>query len=292
MKRTKIVDHELVTMMPKDAERLLKRNHTENRKIREKHVIELCDAMESGDFNSEDGQTIVIGENRVLYDGQHRLAAQVRANIPMKWLVVTVDDGDAAFKTIDSGVKRTVADFFTREKNATIFATTSVFAYALNETSTPLATALQGNTTTHGGSYRPLRHLIVAYGEEHADEIRPHVEVGVRMCNATGHFGPKSVYAKFSYLMWLLGDDERMGEFVESFCDLGCSNATVQQLRMSIVRNYAKDEKRRPEAAWLIGMLLCAYGHFANDDGSTMLNSGSRLLKVYDAKLAEWRERR
>lgn len=291
-RRTKVVDHALVVMTPKDAERLLKRNHTENRKLRERHVAELCAAMDAGDFNSEDGQTIVVGADRVLYDGQHRLAAQVRANVPMKWLVVTIDDGETAFKTIDSGLKRGVADFFTKEKNATLFATAALFAYILNETNTPLVTSLKGLYTDRRGSFKPARNLIVAYGEDHADEIRPHVEIGSRMYGATGSFGWKSVYAKFSYLMWLLGDDEKMDEFVDAFCELGCTNATIQQVKMTIVKNYARDERRKPDAPWLMGLLLCAYSHFVRGDGSTTLNGGTRSLKVYDAKLAEWRESR
>lgn len=291
MKRTKIIDHKLVTMTPGDAARLLKRNHTENRNIRERHVALLCADMEEGEFNSEDGQTIVVGADRVLYDGQHRLTAQVRAGVPMKWLVVTIDDGETAFKTIDGGAKRTVADFFTNKKNATVFATTATFAYIINETSTPLLSAIKGLSTYAGdGGRRPSRHLVVAYGENHVEEIEPHVTAGVRICTALGHFGPKSVYAKFSYLKWLLDEDEMIEEFVEAICDVGCANATIQQLKMNIIKAYARDAQKRPDEKWLMGLLLCAYKHFADDDGSTMLNGGSRLLKIYDARLSEWRE--
>ena len=58
MKRTKIVDHELVTMTPKDAERLLARNYEGNRRIKSRAVANLAAVMEAGEFNSENGQTI------------------------------------------------------------------------------------------------------------------------------------------------------------------------------------------------------------------------------------------
>lgn len=286
MRRTKIVDHELVTMMPSDARRLLERNIEGNRKVRRNNVDAIVADMLEGTFLSENGQTIVIGADRKLYDGQHRLTAQVEANVPMKWLVVTVDDGEEAYKTIDSGAKRTVADYFSKsKKNHTTFAAVAMFAFLVDERGSQLSSALRG-LTGKSGSRRPPRHAIVEYGEGHSEEIERAVDCAKRVYTATGYTGKPSVFGKFDWFVDYIGEKDVLDAFVEEFCEIAPASKTISALKMQIMANYAKGESRRPEDKWFFGTLLDGFEHFKARDESTMLNRGwSRLEKA--ARLLE-----
>lgn len=293
MKRTKIVDHELVTMTPKDAERMLARNADENRNPSKSNIALLAELMERGEFDSENGQTIVVGADRKLYDGQHRLAAQVRANVPMKWLVVTVDDGSEAFKTIDGGRKRKVADYFKDEKNATVFSAVASFGYAAEKAKSGLMTALRGHQpakvqsgVTGNSSANVPRHLVVKYGEENRAKVSKATEMAVSMRAATGSLGTPSVFGKFVLLLMILGEDDYLPEFVNDYCLPAPDCKTCAAAKTKIMANYARDEKRKPEDKWLLGLLLDAYDHFKLMDDSTCLNSGWAKLKRYDKNLA------
>ena len=56
------------------------------------------------------GETITFGSG-MLIDGQHRLHACIKADVPIKIICVVLDNNEA-FNTIDSGKRRNVADVF------------------------------------------------------------------------------------------------------------------------------------------------------------------------------------
>ena len=60
------------------------------------------------------GQGIVISNKGILRDGQHRLQAVIEANVGVKMLVSSGVD-DAAYKTLDTGQKRTAGQIFAIE---------------------------------------------------------------------------------------------------------------------------------------------------------------------------------
>lgn len=95
------------TITPDDAKRLLE-NNTLNRNISDRTVSALARDMKSGNwvFN---GESIKISKTGRLLDGQHRLSACVRANVPFETLVI---EGlpESAMDTVDAGRKRTAGD--------------------------------------------------------------------------------------------------------------------------------------------------------------------------------------
>jgi len=288
MKRTKIIDHELVTMMPSDARRLLERNTDRNRNIKKSNLNAIVNDMVNGNFLSENGQTIVIGTDRKLYDGQHRLTAQVMANVPMKWLVVTVDDGETAYKTIDSGSRRIVADYFSKsEKNATIFASVASFAYLVEE-GVPLTSAVRGVE----GRSRPARHAVVAYGEKNSWEIEKATSRAIKMYMGLGKIGKQSVFGKFAWLISYIGEEDVLEVFIDDFCEMSPSSKTVVALKMTIMKNFARGESKRPDDKWMFGTLLDGYVHFKEMDDTTMLNRGWSRLEKYSKLLDAIREER
>ena len=96
---------EVVTVTPDMAKEILQRNDA-NRRLRENIVRFYASQMESGEWHLT-GQGITIGKNGQLLDGQHRLSAIVRANIPVEMLIVR--DADVV-PTYDCGLKRSMSD--------------------------------------------------------------------------------------------------------------------------------------------------------------------------------------
>lgn len=95
------------TITPSYAKYLLESN-TINRSPSSKTIEKYSRDMMSGNWDSN-GSAITLAEDGTLVDGQHRLMACIKANTPFETIVVTgVDKG--AFKTVDCGRKRSVAD--------------------------------------------------------------------------------------------------------------------------------------------------------------------------------------
>lgn len=82
-----------------------------NRKVSPRAVERYAADMRAGRWQSN-GSTIVMGASGLIIDGQHRLEAIVKADLPVKMLVVSGVE-DSAFSTIDSGRPRTTADVLT-----------------------------------------------------------------------------------------------------------------------------------------------------------------------------------
>lgn len=89
---------------PSVAQDFLARNTT-NRPLRQGLVSTYAADMLKGNWQ-HNGETIKTSVTGNLLDGQHRLHAIIKANIPVKMLVVTSLPEDS-FRTIDTGMRRT-----------------------------------------------------------------------------------------------------------------------------------------------------------------------------------------
>jgi hypothetical protein len=92
---------------PEDAERLLDRNDS-NRNVRSRVVSAYARDMEADRWLTT-GETIKIGHNGELLDGQHRLQAVMQTGVGQKFLVVRDLDPEAR-RVIDTGAVRTGGD--------------------------------------------------------------------------------------------------------------------------------------------------------------------------------------
>jgi len=97
----------IVRITPAMAAEMLARN-THNRPINKAHVKHFVEIMHRGEMVMN-GETIILDTDDVVLNGQHRLTACVQSGIPFDSLVVRGIDLEA-FKTIDGGKKRSVAD--------------------------------------------------------------------------------------------------------------------------------------------------------------------------------------
>ena len=91
---------------PEMAERWLSMN-TNNRPLRSWWVNEIANAIRRGEFQFTH-QGIAFDTNRVLIDGQHRLAAIVQSGIAVT-MMVSWDAPPESFQALDIGQKRSVS---------------------------------------------------------------------------------------------------------------------------------------------------------------------------------------
>lgn len=103
---------ERVLMSPDMAKELLKTNN-KNRRPSEQHIAYLAGQMMGGAWR-ENGETIIIGANGMLLDGQHRIAAVILSKTSVPMMIVRGVD-ETTYATIDMGRKRRTSDILTIE---------------------------------------------------------------------------------------------------------------------------------------------------------------------------------
>lgn len=108
--------------------------NTKNRRLVDKRVKRLASAIRNGEWQPFNGETIKFSKHGRLIDGQHRLAAVILADMPIKTLVARNID-EEAFRTIDSGVKRSSSDtlYLLGEESETQLARTLNALYRWNQ---------------------------------------------------------------------------------------------------------------------------------------------------------------
>lgn len=89
------------------ATSLLNRN-SKNRKVKTQNLSLIIDELKRGLFKFN-GESIIVGDDGELLDGQHRLLAVEETGIPFKSIVV-YDVPNSTFGTIDTGMARTTSD--------------------------------------------------------------------------------------------------------------------------------------------------------------------------------------
>lgn len=96
---------------PELAKKWLEERNLHNRTMKKANLKFIKNQMLSGEFKSQNGQSIVFSINNLLLDGQHRLQAMVETG-KSYWFTVVTGVPDDYFTTIDNGTKRTTGDAF------------------------------------------------------------------------------------------------------------------------------------------------------------------------------------
>jgi hypothetical protein len=102
---------EVVSMTPDWAERILRQKNNMNRKIRRSKLMMYTRSIESGEWKVTN-QGIALDPEGNLLDGQHRLAAIIKARKAVRILLGTNCD-PSTFGVIDIGATRTAGDMLT-----------------------------------------------------------------------------------------------------------------------------------------------------------------------------------
>ena len=100
----------VVDMNPRLAEKILSLN-VKNRKIAKPNLSSTVYKMKTSKWH-ENGESIIIGSDGVLKDGQHRLEATIKANHSWKAILVTGVDSNV-MSSIDTGKNRSASDVLT-----------------------------------------------------------------------------------------------------------------------------------------------------------------------------------
>ena len=95
---------EIKTITPDLARELLKSNRS-NRTVRQSTVDRYAELMKSGQWHFN-GESISFDENGIVVNGQHRLMACIKANIPFQAVIVNGVKAEDSF-LYDAGVNRT-----------------------------------------------------------------------------------------------------------------------------------------------------------------------------------------
>lgn len=233
------------TVTPAMAESWLEKNK-DNRPVRDHHVRMLAKEMQEGRWHLN-GEAIVFDWNGHLLDGQHRLWASYEHHQSFHTVVVRGID-PAAFKTLDSGMKRSAGD---------------VLAKAGIQYGTLTAAALR---LVHFYETGAKDHLII--GRMSNAETLDLVRTYPRIKEAVGLIGPRAdlkrvlpltAMAAFIYFA-LEGDAERALPFIEAM-------ATGAELRRGdprlACRNYFMNLRQRggarPPARVQLALLIKAW---------------------------------
>lgn len=154
-----------VTITPTLAAQWLSRytlDARENRTVRDKQVSRYARDMAAGLWRLN-GETIILGSNGKVLDGQHRLRACVVSNTPFISMVCENVD-PAYFATINSGIVRRDADVFYVKgyKNARNHAATVVWLWRYPDRMLDQATPSREESAAIDEAYPELPHWIEA----------------------------------------------------------------------------------------------------------------------------------
>lgn len=232
------------TITPAEAAELLKLN-THNRAIRWDHVNRLAESMISGQWEPN-GETIKFNCNR-LSDGQHRLHACVKANVPFVTLVVEGLD-DSVMDTIDTGLPRIVSDEFKLMGEA--------HATALSATLGLVDRYYTGRRPGHWVVYsiRDKKALL----EKHP-KIRRSVAFVVKQ--QWVRFTPPSCVCAAHYIFAQLGDEEAADNFIMRFMhgnDLP-TGSPLFVLREKLMRELGTGVRGRDKQVYHLAYLIKAW---------------------------------
>lgn len=82
-----------------------------NRNIKQNNIDELADTINSGYWDSENGETIKIREDGKVTDGQHRLKAIIKSNKAVECYVI-FNTSINSMTNVDTGISRSLSDIF------------------------------------------------------------------------------------------------------------------------------------------------------------------------------------
>lgn len=153
------------TITPDRAKQLLEMN-TRNRNVLHSNLDILTEEIRKGRFVAN-GDAIRIAKDGTILDGQHRLLACVRANRPIKAIVITGLEESTQY-TMDSGTRRTLGSQLSLLgiKNANKLAAIITILYndeCLNKPISAIAAHPQQCTPSAGVAYYETHPGIVDY---------------------------------------------------------------------------------------------------------------------------------
>lgn len=271
---------ELAVITPEQARTMLSKNSAKNRSIRKSWVNTLAYALETGNWTIPGNiDAIVFDDKGELINGQHRLSAIVQAGIPAP-LYITFGVESDAYKYMDNGAKRVLADAITSE-NAKRVASIATVTNAIENGSAPIASALNLNMGGHARKSASIK-MNLEYVEKNIDVLERCVKVAEKMRKATGG-GSLATYGAFiKTMLWIEGDDQ-VFQFCDDFCSILPATKSVAFMKNAIMKRQGGKSYR--ERSWTFGILTQGYDAFKKEINTGIPTTAMNKSEQYLSRL-------
>lgn len=263
---------QVMQITPEIAKGFLEKNSV-NRLLRNGHIKYLQHAMETGNWIPSN-QSIGLSTTGELIDGQHRCSAIINSGRTIE-MVVVHDVSPLAFKVIDSGVGRQLADRVSYHPDKAMNA-------AITSTYVSLAKLLGILSTNHKTAV--------------ADTDIIHDEYGVEVSNVVGILKnaknkPKwcisTMFRAAVALYWRVDPDKAADFLQKSITGVNLAHDNpVRQFRESLSGHY-NNLKGTPYAIayktyWAIGK------HYRGEKATCCRSAQTPPIKAYQDELSKW----
>ncbi|MFC6706550.1 hypothetical protein [Flexivirga alba] len=246
------------TITPVKAAALLESN-TSNRPLSRATVRVFAEAMKRGEWKTTH-QGIAVDTNGLLVDGQHRLAAIIEADLPVKLTVFTEVSPDS-FDVLDTGKKRNAADVLAieGEKNTLLLAAMVRTVWLYDN---------RPDTSWSGGGARVTNHQILETLAANP-RIRDYISVAEQLLNETGMI--KSAAGAASYLVARKNSAKKIEQWLEGLIEgagLAKTDARLKlrNLMLNMARRQAGEGRRRHDTREQVVLYLTAFNAWASEE--------------------------
>lgn len=272
---------EIVTMTPEWAVEILAKQNTNNRTMRKAIVARYAEAIINNEWRLTQ-QGIAIDKNGVLLDGQHRLAAIVRAQKPVE-IAIAMDCDPEIFKVLDTGATRKASDVLHMQgaKHRTTAATAIKMLILYRE---------NPGVLWRGRVRQPSHSEISEFYQQFSTQVDRSTEIAGRSYSAFRQLN-KSAVATF--VMLTMEKNYRMS-IVEYFLEkvskgvgLGEDSAILKYRSCLMNGNVVKDASQVNNGGQLhINALIKAFNYTVSDVPLKVFKAppAAPMVKLIDAK--------
>lgn len=274
----------IIKLTPEMAGELLKKNK-HNRKPSEKQVAFYVNQMKSGLWK-ENGEAIIIGDDNVIKDGQHRLLAVIRARHSYRVPLITKVDS-SAMDTIDTGKNRSLHDII------------SLNGYAYPNQKAKLSKLIL--SSSHKGKLRGRSTQNVLFrsnsfgvsnsaGLDYVIENNNFLDKIIKMASQINSKSPNTVIstADLAFAAYMLVGYDLENENIRGFLKELCGAEYAGDSSASYVYKCmikAKNSKTNLNKYWLKGLIIKAWNNYISGNppvNRLMFNVDSNLPAVLD----------
>ena len=264
--RYPMVSVSIEEITPEVAAAMLERN-VNNRNPKREPIYK---AIVDGEWKLN-GATIVFSEEGELIDGQNRLMACVKANMPIVTFVVRGIDKDAQI-TMDMGVKRQVADFL-KIRGYTESSNVAAIGSAMYKAET---SGIAAAFTKANGSEYTVMSTVNFIDEVYEDRIRPILRPCTRVSNmykgvSRGAIGV--LYDRFRSV-----DEDDAAEFIKQLLKVSVPCKTMLLLQRKLEVNANNKQGRMPQEI-IAALIVKTWNAYMTGEHKAMLRyaaGGSR----------------
>lgn len=282
-----IIQTRIEKIGPIEAQQYLDNRFESNRKVGDATVYKYARAMDEGRFESLNGQTIVLGPDGKLYDGQHRMEAIVLAGVTLPFLVVVDENAAENFKTVDQNKVRNITQFSKGIPNSAYVTGIAKQALCISKGAS-LSDAIKGklptrierikNSANKAPKLAPDMMEIIDFSTENLDVLGRCAHFGKSVYDAIIARGASAVTIGFAaYIIMKFGDSSQLESFRKAIvADIPVdkpANGLLKSIRKGLSNNELTKEVT-------IGFVLADYAYFAN--GEDKAASVVQAQKAYD----------